>query len=45
MKFTVEGAKNRSEQVDGNDPFYDGLRKIESLIEVLKRKDRKIKPV
>ena len=43
IKFVMDSAKNVDERIDRNDPFYDGLRKIESMIEVLKRKDRKIK--
>ncbi len=43
IKFVMDSAKNVDERTDRNNPFYDGLRKIEGAIEVLKRKDKKIK--
>lgn len=43
IQFAMEGVKNTDAGADSNDPFYKGLRKIESLIEIFKRKDKKIK--
>lgn len=43
MKFAVEGVKNTEERIQRSNSFYDGLRKIEGMIEFSKRKKKKMR--
>lgn len=43
IKFLMDNAEHSENNVDQNDSFYDGLRKIKSTIELLKARNKKIK--
>lgn len=43
IKFLIDNAEDSENNVDPNDSFYDGLRKIKSTIELLKARNKKIK--
>lgn len=43
LKLMYENAAKTIENIGDDDPFYDGLRRIESAIEILKKKGKKIK--